>query len=185
MLYVLLGKSNSGKTTILNKLLQDKEFTSKVTELKSHTTRPMRSNEVNGREYIFDTVDQFTKYFRQDRILEYSKFDTVHGTWFYYTLKDDLIDGDMIKIIEPIGFAQLKQCVKDITSFYIDSDYDIRWERAIGRGDESKELARRFEADEKDFEYLRTDYTVNNNNENIDDKVKLIKNMILGGKNVY
>jgi len=183
MLYLILGKTNSGKTTILNKLLQDKEFTSKVHEVKSHTTRPIRPNEVNGREYIFDTVEQFTKYFREGRLLEYSKFDTVHGTWFYYTLKDDLIDDDMIKIIEPIGFAQIKQSVKDITSFYIDSDYEVRWQRGIARGDDEKERTRRFEADEDSFKYVKTDYIVDNNGRDIDDIVKMMKKIMIEKEN--
>lgn len=182
MLYLIMGKTNSGKTTIFNKLLQDAEFMSKVHEVKSHTTRPIRPNEVDGREYVFDTVEQFTKYFRNNELAEYSKFDTVFGTWFYYTLKKDIIYRDMIKIIEPIGLAQIKQLGIPVKVFYIESDYETRFQRGIARGDDESELTRRLQADEKSFMYLKPDYTVlNEDGTNLDDRVKLIKDIILKG----
>ena len=182
MLYLIMGKSNSGKTTLFNKLLQDAEFMSKIKVVPSHTTRPIRPHEIDGREYVFDTMQQFSDYYRNGDLAEYSKFDTVFGTWFYYTLKKDILDCDMIKIIEPIGLAQIKQLGTPVKVFYINADYDTRFQRGIARGDDENELTRRLQADEDSFRYLQADYIVSNEDgTNIDDRVKLIKDIILKG----
>lgn len=181
MLYLILGKSASGKTTILNKLMQDKDFASKVVELKSHTTRPIRPNEENGREYIFDTREQFNDYFRRDDILEYAVYYTYKGTWVYYTLKSDLVDdANMIKIINPVGFCQIRQSVKDIKSVYIDVSDEERLRRLVVRGDDETEVRDRFERDEEDFKYIKTDYVINGEKSE-DEIINEIKNIILRG----
>lgn len=180
MLYLILGKSASGKTTILNRLMQDKDFSSKVVELKSRTTRPIRPNEVNGREYVFDTVEQFNKYYRNGDILEYAVYSTHKGTWFYYTLKSDLTNEDMIKIINPIGFCQIRQSVKDIKSVYIDVSDEERLRRLVVRGDDETEVRDRFKRDEEDFKYIKTDYVIDGEKSE-DEIINEIKNIILRG----
>ena len=47
------GKSASGKDTIYRRLMEDKTFAFHT--LVPYTTRPMRSTEVNGRDYFLQT----------------------------------------------------------------------------------------------------------------------------------
>lgn len=55
-IYLLLGASGTGKTTIGHYL---KSWG--VPEVVSHTTRPMRYSEVEGRDYYFVTEEEFNK----------------------------------------------------------------------------------------------------------------------------
>ena len=48
-LYVLMGKSASGKDTIYRRLLEDMQL--KLKPVVPYTTRPIRSGEEDGREY--------------------------------------------------------------------------------------------------------------------------------------
>ena len=50
-IYYIMGKSASGKDTIYRRLMEDKTFAFHT--LVPYTTRPMRSTEVNGRDYFF------------------------------------------------------------------------------------------------------------------------------------
>ena len=50
-IYYIMGKSASGKDTIYRRLMEDKTFAFHT--LVPYTTRPMRSTEVNGRDYLF------------------------------------------------------------------------------------------------------------------------------------
>ena len=53
-IYYIMGKSASGKDTIYRRLMEDKTFAFHT--LVPYTTRPMRSTEVNGRDYFFTDV---------------------------------------------------------------------------------------------------------------------------------
>ena len=52
-LYVLIGKSATGKDSIYKRLLENSELDLKEAVL--YTTRPMRENETDGVEYNFVT----------------------------------------------------------------------------------------------------------------------------------
>ena len=53
MIFYLMGKSASGKDHIYQAVLQDPRLAGKLHPLVICTTRPMRRNEQNGREYWF------------------------------------------------------------------------------------------------------------------------------------
>ena len=52
-IYYIMEKSASGKDTIYRRLMEDKTFAFHT--LVPYTTRPMRSTEVNGRDYFLQT----------------------------------------------------------------------------------------------------------------------------------
>ena len=55
---VLSGPSGAGKTTIFNNL---KVYSNNFTKSVSYTTRKMRDNEINGKDYYFVSKDIFLK----------------------------------------------------------------------------------------------------------------------------
>ena len=61
----LIGKSGSGKSTIEQKLCSDL----KINHVISHTTRPPRNGEVNGKDYNFITAKEFENNTKNDKYL--------------------------------------------------------------------------------------------------------------------
>ena len=77
-LFVIAAPSGAGKTTLVRALV------SANPELRfsiSYTTREKRSNEVQGVDYRFVTVEQFHKLREQGELLEYAEvFDNFYAT---------------------------------------------------------------------------------------------------------
>lgn len=83
---VLSGPSGSGKTTIVERLVQSSPV--KLVKSVSATTRPRRSNEVEGVNYYFLKPDEFQERRRRGEFLECAE---VHGTGNWYgTLKSEV-----------------------------------------------------------------------------------------------
>jgi guanylate kinase len=70
---VISGPSGSGKSTMIHELLA--EFP-KLHFSVSHTTRPMRKNEVPGKDYHFISEREFQKMLGGDQFIEWAE---VHG----------------------------------------------------------------------------------------------------------
>jgi len=63
---VLVGESSSGKDSIFKQLL----LHDICIEAVSHTTRPMREGETNGKEYYFISEDEFNKMVCEKEFIE-------------------------------------------------------------------------------------------------------------------
>ena len=75
---ILSSPSGVGKTT-LTKKLQQKYSNFKISV--SHTTRPPRTNEVDGVDYNFVSQRQFKELINKNQFYEYAKiFDNYYGT---------------------------------------------------------------------------------------------------------
>lgn len=78
---ILSGPSGSGKTTLHQKLLESPAFKRKLVRSLSATTRPPRSGEKNGRDYLFLSKDEFVARQEAGEFLESMKvFDNYYGT---------------------------------------------------------------------------------------------------------
>ena len=147
----LVGKSCTGKDTILKKMLSNFGYKPVVT----YTTRPARPGEVDGVDYHFIDKSQFRRMKLQGFFAETTSYNVSTGeTWYYGTLLKDLND-DSIIILNPEGLRTLKEN-KDlnIVSFLITAKEGTLRERLKKRGDNLEEAERRFEADKKDFENI-------------------------------
>lgn len=80
-IYYIMGKSASGKDTIYRRLMEDKTFAFHT--LVPYTTRPMRSTEVNGRDYFFTDEAGLSRLQEAGRVIELRSYQTVHGIWNY------------------------------------------------------------------------------------------------------
>ena len=86
MLYVLMGKSATGKDTIFRKLLGISGL--RLKKIVPYTTRPMRQGEIDGQEYHFVDEDTMKQLDEDGRIAEHRCYRTVHGDWHYFTADD-------------------------------------------------------------------------------------------------
>lgn len=83
-LFIFSAPSGSGKTTIVKSLLEKDlglEFSI------SATSRPQRSNEIDGKDYYFLSVDDFKNKISNKEFLEWEE---VYENRFYGTLKTEL-----------------------------------------------------------------------------------------------
>ena len=85
--------------------------------------------------------------------------------WRYGTPKSELDKGEnTIFVLNPQGLKAFKSLGIDCISFYIETESGLRILRQLDRGDDKKEIERRYFADEKDFRYIRkyVDFVINN-----------------------
>lgn len=83
-LVIITAPSGAGKTTIVKQLL-DKELGLEFSV--SATTRHLRGNEVEGKDYYFLSVDEFRKRIEQNDFVEWEE---VYKDHFYGTLKSEI-----------------------------------------------------------------------------------------------
>jgi guanylate kinase len=83
-LVIISAPSGAGKTTIVKHLLDNGL---NLSFSVSATTRPLRGNEQNGKEYFFLSVEEFKKKIENDEFVEWEE---VYNDIFYGTLKSEL-----------------------------------------------------------------------------------------------
>ncbi|UCD19278.1 MAG: guanylate kinase [candidate division WOR-3 bacterium] len=114
---VLSGPSGVGKTTICERLLSSR---SDLRYSISATSRPKRPVEVDGREYIFISTDEFKKWIANGLFVEYAE---VYGN-FYGTPKKSLEAGlsagyNILMDVDVQGARELMNLYPDGIFIYI------------------------------------------------------------------
>ena len=175
MLLILSGKSGSGKDFITQTILN--HYPDIITRLVAYTSRPIRPNEINGKDYYFLTKEKFQSLIQENRFIEYRSFQTnVNGIpdeWFYGTRKFQPLEQDKIMIVikDLAGAKELKEYCNSIgeacACILIEANETIRTERAKQRsGFDQIEWNRRLKTDEFDFSVERqagvVDYIIRN-----------------------
>lgn len=179
MIYVFMGHTNTGKTT----LAQILSIELQIPIIKTYTTRPKRINEQDD-VYHFVSDDFFDK--ENMNFLETKSYRVVTGDiWKYGTHKSSIdINKESIIVLDVSGYeALIREYGKEgITVFYIQSNRDILISRALQRGDDILEIKRRLYEDYEKFHHfiITNDVYKINNNDDINYPVKIIKDIILG-----
>jgi len=158
-IFIIIGKSASGKDTIYKKLLENRDLNLKTVVM--YTTRPIRVSETDGVEYHFVDEKKFEKLKKQNKIIEHRSYNTVHGIWHYFTVNDGQIDLDKYDYLM-LGTLQSYGQIRDyfghdkVIPIYIEVEDGIRLMRALLREQKQEEpkyaeMCRRFLADCEDF----------------------------------
>lgn len=117
ILFVIAAPSGTGKTTLVNELI---DTFGDLTVSISHTTRPKRPNETDGVNYHFVTKADFEKMLAHGDFLEHAVvFDNLYGTsksWVDTTLAKGQ---DVILEIDWQGHQQIKALFPDAVSIFI------------------------------------------------------------------
>lgn len=116
-LFVVAAPSGAGKSTLVNALLAREPG---LRLSVSHTTRPIRPNEQNGREYYFIPVADFQALAQRGMFLEHAQvFDNFYGT-SKQQLEDKLAAGfDVILEIDWQGARQVRAAIPDCVTIFI------------------------------------------------------------------
>lgn len=134
---VLSGPSGVGKTTICDRILAAR---SDVRYSVSATSRPKRTVEQDGREYVFLSVDEFKQWIAQDRFVEYAE---VYGN-FYGTPRKSLEDGlsaghNILMDVDVQGARRLMDLYPEGIFFYIIPPDITELERRLKKRDTDRD----------------------------------------------
>lgn len=172
---VIMGKTASGKDSVVNKLINEHGYKRIVT----YTTRPMRDNEI-GVTYHFISQSEFVEKTKSGFFAEYRMYSTVDGVWYYGSAKEDYLNADdkTVVILTPDGYENIISAIGYKPSLiYLYANNETIRVRLKKRGDKKEEAERRIIADNADFkgvEMLADKLIYNNINDDIDDVVNKI-----------
>lgn len=146
------GPSGTGKGTICEKLLENKE--NDIFLSVSSTTREIRKNEIDGVTYNYTTEDNFKKMIENGEMLEYAVYSGNYYGTPKKTVEDMLEKGKNVLLeIEPQGALKVKEKMPDAELMFIvpPSMKELK-KRLEERGRESAEqIAERLEAAKWEF----------------------------------
>lgn len=158
-LFYIIGKSSTGKDTIFQSLLENKELGLKALVL--YTTRPMRAGETPGVQYHFTDEAGLSKLEAENRVIELRAYHTVHGIWKYFTADTEATDLERnnyigVGVLESFRALRNYYGVDKVVPLYIEVEDGERLQRALDRERAQEEpryaeLCRRFLADSEDF----------------------------------
>jgi guanylate kinase len=122
-IYIFSGPSSVGKTDLINCTLTSlsKQYsipsTIKINKVVTYTDRQQRSNEFYGKDYYFKTKEDFDKYIREDKFIEYTETKDDEGNIKRYgTLKDSIdLESDNVYLItlDSNGISNFKKYVRN------------------------------------------------------------------------
>jgi guanylate kinase len=136
-LLVLSGPGGVGKSTVAKKLREVGDFWVSV----SATTRKPRSNEIDGRDYLFVTDEEFTRMINSNEFLEWAEFaGNRYGTPLEKVEHALLLGKNVLLEIEIAGAKQVKAHLPQSVLVFLEPP---TWEELVsrleGRGTDSPE----------------------------------------------
>lgn len=179
--FIISAPSGTGKSTIINNLLNDKELNLKKT--LSYTTRKPRRDEINGIHYNYISKKEFKKLIQDGEFIEWAK---VHDNYYGTSIKQvetAIENGEfLIKDIDIQGAMLLKEKLKKkaILIFISPPSLATLKERLEKRKTDSKETIEiRLNNAEKEMTYIDK-YQFNVINKDIKKAQNEIKEIIKG-----
>ncbi len=182
IMVILSSPSGVGKTT-LTKKIQQKYQSFKISV--SHTTRPPRSNEVDGVDYNFVSVKKFEELIKQNEFYEYAKiFENYYGTC-KRSVDEIIKKNDIIFDIDWQGTKQLSKFnnLNLVKIFLIADNKEELKNRLVKRNQNTdKEIEKRFNSFDEDIKHWH-DYDYILINKNLEVCFKQLESIILNEKN--
>jgi len=171
---VVSGPSGSGKSSVVKEFLKgDPSFDISI----SYTTRPMRHNEVNGRDYYFVSEDTFKEMIGKSEFVEWAK---VHDN-YYGTSKTELeritsSGKNVILEIDVKGAESVKNIFRDmvVTVFIIPESFKTLELRLASRATDSDDvIAKRLKNAKEEIEKITLyDYVIINRDGMLEEAVE-------------
>ncbi len=117
IVFVLSGPSGVGKTTLVRRVLdRDPALRFSV----SHTTRPARAGELDGRDYHFVSTEEFQCLIDRERLLEWAEYQGhLYGTSRAAVEEPTARGVDLLLEVEVQGARQLRERLPDSVSVFV------------------------------------------------------------------
>jgi guanylate kinase len=130
-LYIVSSPSGGGKTTLIRRLLANPPGVP-LHFAVSHTTRPKRQGEENGREYHFVAVTEFQRMVQRDEFLEHNEVhDNIYGTSKAEVLPRLAAGEDVILDIDVQGARDVRRVYPEAVTIFIVPASSVELERRL------------------------------------------------------
>jgi guanylate kinase len=178
-LLIVSGPSGVGKTTVCREVARRLGVVVSV----SATTRPIRSGEVDGRDYHFISEAEFRRRIADGRFVEWADvFGRLYGTPVEELARASDAGEVLLLEIDVQGGIQVKKAFPDaLAVLLVAPDVQTLRRRLSGRGTEGPEEAqRRFAKAEKEIEMARLAgcYDAEVVNDRVEDAVRQVMELV-------
>jgi guanylate kinase len=142
LLIVVSAPSGTGKTTVVERLVQGETGLSLS---RSYTSRPARPGEVDGVDYNFITRLRFESMIAEHAFLEWADvFGNLYGTAEADTKRERASGRDLVLVIDVQGARQVRtRCPETVGVFVLPPSYEILERRLRGRSKDSETAMQR------------------------------------------
>jgi len=139
ILFIVSAPSGGGKTSLVRALLEAEPG---VRLSVSHTTRPARPGEANGRDYHFVTLPEFERMQQAGEFLESAViYGNHYGTSHKWIESEQAAGRDVLLEIDWQGAQQVRRLMRAVTSIFIlPPSLDVLAARLKGRAQDSPEV---------------------------------------------
>ena len=179
LLIVLSGPSGAGKDSVLERM---KERNLPFHFVITATTRGIRPNEVDGRDYFFVSNDEFARMIEADELLEYAVVYNDYKGIPKQQVRDALASGmDVVMRIDVQGAATIRKIVPGTLLIFLTTESEAALVRRLeARKTETHEgLKLRIATARQELKRaVEFDYAVVNNDSRLDDAVDIIQAII-------
>ena len=143
-LFIVSSPSGGGKTTLIRRLLADPPG-EPLHFAVSHTTRPMRAGETEGREYHFTSVGEFQRMVERGEFLEHNNVhDNIYGTSKAEVLPHLAAGEDVVLDIDVQGARDVRRAYPDAIMIFIAPSSQPELQRRLRlRGLDGEEIIRK------------------------------------------
>jgi guanylate kinase len=179
ILIVISGPSGVGKDTVVQRM---KERGLPFHFVVTATTREMRPNETNGRDYWFVSKDEFARMIEENELIEYA---VVYGDYKgipKWEVRDALASGkDVVMRIDVQGAETVRKLVPEALLIFITCDSEEELERRLRerKTESSDSLALRIATARKELQRIEAfDYVIMNKDFHLDDTVNKVRSII-------
>ena len=142
LLFVVSAPSGTGKTTVVERLVQ---LVPDLGLSRSYTSRAMRAGETHGVDYNFVTRARFEAMVAEDAFLEWADvFGNLYGTCAADCEKELAAGRDLVLVIDVQGARQVRSHgANAIGIFVLPPSFDALEQRLRGRSKDSEEAIRK------------------------------------------
>jgi len=179
LLIVISGPSGAGKDTVMQCM---KERGMPFHFVVTATTRPRRSNEINGKDYFFVGKEEFARMIEEDELIEYA---VVYGDYKgipKQQVREALSTGkDVLMRVDVQGAETVRKLVPNAILIFMTVDNEQELERRLRerKTETAEELALRIATARKELQRVESfDYVVVNADDHLDQAVDTIQAII-------
>ena len=142
LLFVVSAPSGTGKTTVVERLVQ---VIPDLALSRSYTSRPSRPGEADGVDYNFITRDRFDQMIAGNEFLEWAEvFGNLYGTCAADTERELSAGRDVVLVIDVQGARQVRKRFADtVAIFVMPPSYAVLEQRLRGRSKDPEEAMQR------------------------------------------